>query len=192
MTPFEAFKMYIAVKQHFSVSSYDYFKYNGKSRVSQNTFDTRKDKYSFYKLSKQENVLDFLVANLYETPNMWVGELFSEEGNRRYMDYKKRRESLTYTFQNDIDLLLDNFDENFKVVDGGYPHLLKLLTRKKISIETFIIINECVKFFNTWNKQIMDPILWPTISMRCKKFVPFMEYDKDKYCHMLRDKFSQS
>ena len=74
MTPFEAFKMYIAVKQHFSVSSYDYFKYNGKSRVSQNTFDTRKDKYSFYKLSKQENVLDFLVANLYETPNMWVGE----------------------------------------------------------------------------------------------------------------------
>jgi cardiolipin synthase len=55
-----------------------------------------------------------------------------------------------------------------------------------------IIINECVKFFNTWNKQIMDPILWPTISMRCKKFVPFMEYDKDKYCHILRDKFSQS
>jgi hypothetical protein len=190
MTPFDAFKLYIAIKQHFSTPSYDYFKYHGKVRVSQTTFDTRRDKYMFYKLSKKDDLLDYLVANLSENHNIWVGELLSPECEKMYIEYKKRKESLTYIFKNDIDQLLENFDENFKVENGEYPHLLKLLTRKKITKETFIIINECVKFFGAWNKQILDPVLWPTIYMACKKFYPFMEFERDKYCAILREKFS--
>jgi hypothetical protein len=102
----------------------------------------------------------------------------------------KRKESLTYTFTNDIDKLLENFDNNFKVEDGDYPYLLKLLVQNKITKETFIIINDCVRFFGKWNKQISDPVLWPKIALNCKKLYPFMEYDKAKYCKILRDKFS--
>ena len=52
MSPFEAYKLYTAIKNHFTTESYDYFKYNGKVRASEHTFETRKDKYMFYKLSK--------------------------------------------------------------------------------------------------------------------------------------------
>lgn len=190
MTPFEAYKMYCAVKSHFSSNSYDYFKYNGKIRADVTTFESRNDKYSFYKLSKHPDPLSYLVANLSDNPNMWVGELFDQKCAERYAVYCKRKESLTYIFKNDIDKLLENFDENFKVQSGDYPYLLKLLVQQKITKETFIIIQDCVRFFGKWNKQITDPVLWPKIALNCKKYHQFMQYDKDKYCAMLREHFT--
>lgn len=190
ITPFEVYKLYIAVSNHFQQNSYDYFKYNGKVNANSNTFDTRKDKYMFYKLSKHEDPLTLLVSNLSEKPKMWIGDLFELNAQLTYNDYLRRKQSLTYIFQSDIDNMLEDFDSNFKVEDGDYPHLLKLLTRKKITKETFIIIQDCVRFFGSWNKKISDPVLWPSIAMNCKKFRPFMEYEKTKYCDILRNKFS--
>ena len=191
MTPFEAFKLYTAIKNHFTVDSYDFFKYNGKVRVTEISFETRKDKYMFYKLSKHEDPKTFLVANLSENSKMWVGDLFSADHQLKYNEFLRRKQTLQYTFENDIDNLLESFDDNFKVPeDGGYPYLLNLLVRKKISKESFIIIQDCVRFFKKWNEQITDPVLWPQVAMSCKKLHPFLEYEKDKYCERLRNKFS--
>ena len=54
-TGFAAFALYNALKLHFTSESYDYFKYNGKTNVSPQSFMTRKDKYQFYKLSRKYN-----------------------------------------------------------------------------------------------------------------------------------------
>lgn len=190
MNPFEAFKLYTAVKNHFTVESYDFFKYNGKVRASQHTFETRKDKYMFYKLSKREDALQYLVSNLSEHPSLWVGELFDPKHEAVYNNFVKRQESLSYIFENDIDKMLENFDDNFKVEEGDYPYLLKLLITGKITKETFIIVNDCVRFAGKWNKQINDPVLWPKIALNCKKLYPFLRYNKAKYCDVLRKKFS--
>ena len=53
MTGYEAFGIYQALKLHFTTDSYDFFKYNGKTNVSVNAFENRKDKYHFYKLSRK-------------------------------------------------------------------------------------------------------------------------------------------
>ena len=190
MTPFESFKLYTALKNHFTTESYDFIKYNGKVRVNEITFETRKDKYMFYKLSKHEDPKTFLVANLSENAKLWVGDLFNSDHEIKYNEFLRRRQSLTYTFESDIDNLLEDFEKNFEVPDNGYPHLLNLLVRKKISKETFIIIQDCVRFFGKWNKQISDPVLWPQIALNCRKLHPFLEYDKEKYCSILRNKFS--
>lgn len=191
MTPFEAYKLYLAIKNHFTTESYDFFKYNGQINVAQHSFDTRKDKYMFYKLSKHEDPLTFLVANFSESSKIWVGELFSNvDYDGRYNEYLRRKQSLTYIFECDIDNLLDDFDKNFEVNKGEYPYLLNLLVRKKITKETFIIINDCVRFVGSWNKQINDPVLWPQIALNCKKLFPFMQYDRAKYCGILKNKFS--
>ena len=108
----------------------------------------------------------------------------------KYNEFLRRKQTLQYTFEGDIDNLLENFDANFEVKPGDYPYLLTLLTRKKIAKETFIIIQDCVRFFSKWNKEITDPVLWPQIALNCKKLHPFLEYDKDKYCGILRNKFS--
>ena len=188
MTPFEAYKMYSAISMHFT-TDYDYFKYNGKTRVSESTFDTRRDKYMFHKLSKHEDPLTFLVANFAEGKKIWVGDLFNIKSEQNYADFLKRQQSLTYLFECDINNLMDDFDENFRVPEGDYPHLLKLLNRKKVSKETFIIIQDCVRFFAAWNKKISDTVLWPMIALNCKKLYPFLVYEKYKYCTILKNKF---
>ena len=90
--------------------------------------------------------------------------------------------------------ILESFQHGYSSFEvskpGDYPYLLTLLTRKKISKETFIIIQDCVRFFSKWNKEITDTVLWPQIALNCKKLHPFLEYDKDKYCQILRNKFS--
>ena len=190
MSPFEAYKLFVALKNHFTSSSYNYIKYNGKTNVSEHSFEIRKDKYMFYRLSKHEDPKTFLIANLSENQKLWVGDLFSTDNQMKYNEFLRRKQTLQYMFENDIDNLLENFDANFEVKPGDYPFLLTLLTRKKISKETFIIIQDCVRFFKKWNKEITDTVLWPQIALNCKKLHPFLEYDKDKYCSILRNKFS--
>ena len=81
MSAFEAYKEYIALKNHFTKADYDYIKYNGKTGLKYTSFEKRKDKVFFEKLSKIENVCDFLVANFSidpSTPRGWchlVGQL---------------------------------------------------------------------------------------------------------------------
>ena len=144
----------------------------------------------FYKLSKHSDPITFLVANFAEGKKVWVGDLFSQDKDLAYNEYIKRKQSLTYIFETDIDNLLEDFEKNFVVPEGSYPHLLNLLVRKKITKETFIIIQDCVRFFGKWNRQITDPVLWPQIALNCKKLYPFLEYEKDKYSKILRNKFS--
>ena len=50
MDAFQAYTLYLALKQHFTPGrGYDFFKYNGKTNASKNAFETRKDKYFFHK-----------------------------------------------------------------------------------------------------------------------------------------------
>ena len=79
MTGYETFTTYQALKLHFTQDSFDYFKYNGKSNVSVTSFENRKDKYHFYKLSRRfaqkDDLILFVVANFLEDDSSWIGKL---------------------------------------------------------------------------------------------------------------------
>ena len=83
ITGYEAFGIFQALKLHFTSDSYDFFKYHGKSKISVEAFELRKDKYHFYKLSRRlpnrEELILFIVANLLHNDNLWVGDLLTEE-----------------------------------------------------------------------------------------------------------------
>jgi hypothetical protein len=189
MTPFEAYKKFLALKSHFT-SSYDYFKYQGKVSATSNAFETRKDKYHFYKLSKHKDPEKYLLSNFVEKDLKWVGDLFGEESEQVYMDWLKRQESLTYVFSNDIKKLLTNFDDNIIIRDGQHPPLLKMFLRKQISIETLIILNDIFNFFPHWNKKIEDTIIWPSIYNKCLKYKPFIQYNVFKCKKILKETFN--
>ena len=54
--PFDVYQKYLAMKNHFSnKGGYDYHQYNGKVRANKTSFEVRRDKYFFYKLSKLKN-----------------------------------------------------------------------------------------------------------------------------------------
>jgi hypothetical protein len=189
MNPFEAYQKFLALKQYFN-SDYDYFKYQGKVSASKDSFERRKDKYQFYRLSKHQDVEKLLVANFVERDLKWVGDVFDEEGQRVYSDWLRRQESLTYIFTNDIKKLLPKFDDNVIIKDGQHPPLLRFYLRKEISVETLVILNDVFNFFPYWNKHIEDTIIWPGIYKKCLKYKPFVQYNVFKCKSALKETFN--
>jgi uncharacterized iron-regulated protein len=186
MTGYEAFTIYNALKLHFETDSYDFFKYNGKSRITIESFENRKDKYYFYKLSRRqekEDYIQFLVSNLLSKEKLWVGDLLDEQA---VVVHKKRMsvvQSLTYKFKQDCEHLrgiVDNANELFKTT-GDYPILLTETLQGTTQIETLCILNDFINFFPLWNKKITDTIRWPNYNRKCMKYTPFIQFDKVKY-----------
>ena len=153
MSAFECYKEYIALKQHFTQPSYDYHKYNGKSRASLATFEARKDKLYFQKLAKLSDPSNYILANLVENPKIWIKEIiFSLSAQQIYKDWAKRQQSLMYLFKEDMSKLNDDFDSNFKVTDQTHPHVIKLFLRKEISLETLILLVDLARCSAYWSK----------------------------------------
>jgi len=190
MDAFQAYKTYLALKSHFNNKNYDFFKYNGRTRASIKTFEKRSDRYFFHKLSKHNDCVNYLASNFLEG-DCWVGDLVNEQtAEKTYRNWRKRVESLSYIFKNDIDKLEDDYNKNLIVIEGQYPVLLRLLLRKEVSPETFLILNDITPFFSCWNKRIEDKIIWPATMLKMKKYRPFFTIDLDKYKKIVLERFS--
>ena len=66
VTPFDCYKSYLGLKNHFTKQKYDYHRYGGKSRASLDSFYKRRDRFFFEKLSRQKDdseVIEFFVSN---------------------------------------------------------------------------------------------------------------------------------
>ena len=188
--PYEVYIKYLALKSHFSDLNYDYFKYNGKVKAWRSTFDTRKDKYFFYKLSKKKDPIEYLVANFIGSNDFYIGNIRADESDQIYMDYKKRKESLSYVFKSDLSKMKENFNDNIVVPNNEHPYLLRLYMRGDISLETLTLINKCVNIFDYWDKELKDDIMWPDIKLKAVKYDPFMSVDINKYKAIVKDRFS--
>lgn len=188
MDAFEAYKAYLALKSHFNNKTYDFFKYNGRTRASKNTFEKRTDKYFFHKLAKRDDVIPFLVSNFLIT-DCWVGDLVNEQiAEKTYREWKKRQDSLSYIFSNDIEKLDDDFNSNFMVVDGAHPKILKMYLRKEVTPETLLILEDILGFFRLWNRRIEEKYIWPVEHIKLKKYRPFFTINPEKYKKILVDK----
>jgi len=191
-TGFEAFALYNALKTHFTSSSYDFFKYNGKTNVSKDSFMKNKAKYQFYKLSRKyslEQLRNFFLANFIYGDSTWVGEMLGPEGDKAYSKWQKTNQSLTYVFENDIIRLVGNDapEQMLIVNDGQHPKLLREVMSGTIAIETMVILNDIMNFFPMWNRKISDDIIWPNWRLKCEKYAPFVTYDKVKFKNILKE-----
>jgi hypothetical protein len=188
---FAAFSLYNALKTHFTSKSYDFFKYNGKTNVSQETFMKRKDKYSFYKLSRKyslEELRNFYLSNFVYGESTWVGEMTGPDGESIYKKWQKTNQSLTYVFENDIIGLLDESPNEMLIVrNGQHPKLLREVMAGTIPVETLCILNDIMNFFPMWDKKISDDIIWPNWRLKCEKYTPFIQYDKVKFKNILKE-----
>jgi hypothetical protein len=191
MNGYEAYKLYVAMKNHFNSQTYDFFKYGGKTRASLAAFEKRNDKHFFNVLAKHKDCQNYILANIVEGgPDLWVGDIANEQqAESNYLRWKARTESMTYNFTNDLDQLLTDYDDNLKVNDGQHPHLLKLVIQKSISLETLVILNDLCGFFKYWSRNITDPVVWPRYKMLAKKYRPFVPFDPQKTKKIVIDKF---
>jgi len=191
---YEAFGVFQALKLHFTTDSYNFFKYRGKSRTSVNSFEKRKDKYHFYKLSRkfsdQNDLILFIVANLLHNENIWVGELLTDESETIFRERQKVLQSLSYFFENDCRKVFEKTNDPNEVLRsefGDYPLLLRLAFQKIIQIETLCILNSFLNFFPMWANKIKDDIRWPLFQRKVLKFAAFLTYDDVKYKSILKE-----
>jgi hypothetical protein len=192
MSAFEVYKEYVALKNHFTKPSYNYHKYNGKSKLSFESFDSRKDKLYFMKVAKHPDARNYILSNLVENPKIWIKEIaFSLLSEQVYKNWSKRQQSLVYLFKEELSKLNDDFDSNFKAENQTHPYVVKLFIRKEISLETLVLLVDLVKCVAYWSKKFeYDPTI-DEILNTISKYRPFIEYDREKIKNIVLDKFSQ-
>ncbi len=192
VTPFETYQTYLSMKSHFTNRKYDFFKYGGKSRATVTSFNKRKDKYWFEKTSRKysdEEVLDFLLANFVnaDTPqNLWIGEIINS-GERTYAEWMRRKQSMTYIFKEQSEKLLSETDlEGLFNCSKGHPLVLKRYLGGEISLETLTILEKVFSFRKEFDKKLQDPV-WESVSLKLKKYLPFLNINVFNYKKILRD-----
>lgn len=192
VTPFETYQHYLSLKNHFTNPKYDFFKYGAKTRASMTSFNKRKDKYWFEKTSRKYNdkeVVDFLVSNFVasDTPgNLWIGEIINS-GERNYADWMRRQQSLTYLFKEQSNELFSETKlEDALNCSKGHPPVLKKFLGGQLSLETLTIYEKIFHFSNVFDKKLADPV-WETVSLKIKKYNPFLNIDMFNYKKILRE-----
>jgi hypothetical protein len=192
MTPFDVYKTYLSLKNHFTKDNYDYHKYCGKTRASLQSFYKRKDRYWFEKLGRQKSdkeIIDFFVANFVssgDADSLWIGQII-REGESVYNDWKKKKESLAYIFKEETtDLFTEHKFEEVFDCSKGHPPLLKKFLNGKISIETMVIYDRIFLFGKDYDNKLIDPV-WQLVSKNIKKYNSFLNIDIFKFKKILKE-----
>ncbi len=192
MMPFDAYRCYLSLKNHFTKDHYDYHKYRGKTRATVQAFYKRKDRFWFEKFARKKNdkeVEEFFVSNfIYSTDpaTMWIGEMI-KEGEGRYTEWKKKVQSLSYIFKEES----ENIFEKQKVDDvfncsKGHPPILKSYLGGDTSLESMVIYDIIFGYGKDFDKRLKDPV-WETVSRKIKKYKPFININVPHYKKILKE-----
>lgn len=193
LDPHNCYKTYLALKNHFTKDSYDFHKYNGKTKSSIQSFYKRKDRFFFEKMSRQKSddeILEFFVANFAncsDPQSLWIGEII-KEGESAHKEWKKRIQSLSYKFKDEVSSIFDsnNFNLIFEIENQKHPKILKEYLQGNISLETLVILDKILGFRKDFDEKLLDPI-WEFVSLRIRKYSPFLHTDIRKYKKILRE-----
>jgi hypothetical protein len=191
MSPFETYQAYLGIKNHFLNPKYNYFKYK-KTRATLTSFNRRSDKYWFEKTSRKYNdkeIVDFLVSNFVaadNSSNLWIGSLING-GERNYQEWMRRQQSLTYIFkEQSTELFSENEFESIFDCSKGHPILLKTFLKSELAPEIMVIYDTIFSYISEFDKKLLDPV-WETVSLKIKKYKPFIHIDIFQYKKLLRD-----
>jgi hypothetical protein len=197
MTGYDAYVMFLSLRNHFRLDRFDYFKYKGLTSTNPTKFNERQDKWIFEKLAKKyttkQELEDFFVANLLSNHD-WIFDLFDDSADERYLNYRKRKESLTYLFEEDMKKV---FASGKKLMYTAgmevYPHILRTFLQKEISLESFIMLNRYVGFFEKIDNKVgQTDVVWSHIRKTATKFEPFLKFDYDKVKKVLKKVTSET
>lgn len=184
MDPFDAYRYYQSLKLHFESKTYDAAKYNFKTSANAKSFWKRNDKYHFAKVAKRFKDVPEMIgfyASHFINGTKWIGEMLNAEDV--YQSWLKRMQSISYIFEQDLNHLsveVESFDSLLRSKDGEHPLIITYYLQEEISLETVVIINKLTGFMNKADKEITETIMWPDISLKIRKYEPFVQVDLER------------
>jgi hypothetical protein len=190
----EANQLLTALRLHFTSPSYDYFKFNGKLKYALKDISTRRDKFQIQKIAKHPDPMGLIVANLCKDPGLkWAGDFITDEAYAIYRSFVRRRDSLSYTYTQEIKKLGPTLADAFKLTDNGtqHPLALRLYLGDHICLETLVIADDLIGFYPYWDKKLADDPIWKSIRLVIPKYRPFLQYDKAKFKEITKVEFAR-
>jgi hypothetical protein len=200
MTGFEAYVKFLALRRHFTDHNYDFHKYNGKVKASEEKY--RKDRKIYYFFErlvltrKEEIIVEFLLSSFIMSKNpskVWIQDLISSS-ELKYSEYRLLKDNLSKIIEDDFNLIISfcvtheiDFNDLFYTDGKKHPPIIKLFLSDKISIETVIVIDKIIHFTENLDKKLTDSV-WKSVLFGIQKYKPFLKIDLNFYKNLLRDK----
>ena len=190
--PFDCYKTFLAMKSHFTKETFDYQKFGNKlSRITLKSFYKRKDRFYFESMVRKypdKDIENFFVSNFVagSDPQLVYMATIIKSGEKTYRDWQKKIQSLSYMFKNETLELFDDMkiDEVFDC-SKGHPYILKNHLKGKTSLETMIICDKILGYRVNFDKKL-DDVVWKSISMKMRKYSPFLNIDVFHYKKILK------
>ena len=189
MDGYKAYRYYLAIKLHFTTDKFDVFQNRGNVKGTREAFNARNDRYIFEKLAQKHSddkeIIQFFVSNFAYGNDTAI--YAGQEAEDNFMQWNKRKQSITKIFVDDLATLLTHIETNrlkhsalFEFTENEYPVALKMFVGGKIAIETLRIIDDFSGIIEKWNQNQSVKYIWDNEMRRIKKLTGFVKYDKIK------------
>ena len=177
MEPIDVYLLYCALKAHFGDGNYDYFKYEGKTRIKRDSFYKRKDRFFFVKLSRKKEYQDILNGTYVHSLCGYVARF----DDKTYEDWLYRKQNFYTIFTDEMRPLVKDFEPLFIVKSNNHPKLLQEYLGKRVSLETLIILNQMLRYDKKWDKQLLGDFIWNDVKKLMKNYQGFLTIISNKY-----------
>lgn len=184
-----AYRMYLAVKLHFLTDKYDLREQNARVRINHKTFQERNQEVLYAKFADmfddKTEMAQYLVSNF--AYGAWGNtDIVSgtSEARKNHKEWKRRKESITQVFKNDLNKIRLEFEKNnmvsiLKDLEEDcprIPYLFQMFIGNHITLETLIIIDSLHPYLHIWKKN-MDNLFGDELRrlVKSKRFVKFDE-----------------
>lgn len=155
---YDAYVTYLAFKLHFSSNTYDFFRFNGKTKANLSSFNSRKDRYHFEKIAakiSRDTFIERMLIQYLENTNFWIKDILTADNKSRHLAWRGYVESFSYSFRSELGKIKEycllneiGLSELFKTKGITHPLIFKMYLRKIIRLETFICIDSLLKISN--------------------------------------------
>lgn len=182
------YNLYLQLKNHFNGRG-DVIKKNWNLKVSDSSYNNRKDKMFFERLSKKYKLKELcliFIGNLIANQNSWIGDISDADPLEFYKLYLAKLRALNSRYVDDVKNIyyfakkmefekLSNVFEYNEQMQSSY--IFKLLQSNIITFETFIMLDSFMNLIDEHDKQ--DNIIWSSYSVRLKAYKKLLIFDSE-------------
>lgn len=186
MDEYAAYKLYAAIKLHFTQKSYDVFATRGAVKgLTPEKFRARKESGWFRVLARKfkepKEFVQFVVAcAAYGSTN----DVFDLQTSfEHYAKWIKNKQKSTRLILDDLDLV----DNLTPLITGTPPKIIEWVIAGKISIETAVAVNRHTPYLS---EELFkeDYLIFSRVALTIKKLDRFVKYNTDEINSVLASK----
>jgi hypothetical protein len=190
---YEACKLFMALKFHFTTDKYDFHKYNGNVRLDQDTFRVRKDRWVCNRLAKTYNTREGFInfaSTVFAHSDMPKKLITNDLLHPKAVNAFDK----SNLFVNNFDIVFDNEMENtfghlvdigmgIVPINGEEPPIFTYHKQEpdKFSLESLTVFNRIVNFIGMNDHLVTDDLIYPITRNKVLKYELFLVSRIDNY-----------